>query len=84
MNTLTTLHQEYSILQLYLILGCVGSEKLKTLHAKFTSLMQSRNILLTSFAEVETTNLPLRFRATLVPQESSGQKVFLCDMSAVL
>jgi len=37
--------------------------------------MQTRNILLTSFAEVETTNLPLRFRATLVPQESSGQKI---------
>lgn len=51
---------------------CVGSEKLKSLHAKFTTLMQTRNIPLTSFAEVETTNLPLRFHATIVPQESSG------------
>jgi len=42
--------------------------------------MQTRNILLTSFAEVETTNLPLRFRATLVPQESSGQKISPYDM----
>jgi len=43
------------------------------LHAKFTSLMQTHDIPLTSFAEAETTNLPLRFRATLVPQESSGE-----------
>ena len=49
--------------------------------------MQTRNILLTSFAEVETTNLPLRFRATLVPQESSGQKIspydVICDDNVV-
>lgn len=36
--------------------------------------MQTRDIPLTSFAEGETTNLPLRFRATIVPQESSGEK----------
>jgi len=61
--------------------GCVGSEKLKSLHAKFSSLMQTRDIHLTSFAEVETTNLPLRFRATLVPQESSGLGGFLCTIT---
>ena len=54
---------------------CVGSEKLKTLHTKFTTLMHTRDIPLSSFAEGETTNLPLRFRATLVPQESSGEKI---------
>ena len=37
--------------------------------------MQTRDIPLTSFAEGETTNLPLRFRATIVPQESSGEKI---------
>jgi len=43
--------------------------------------MQTRDIHLTSFAEVETTNLPLRLRATLVPQESSGLDGFLCTIT---
>jgi len=41
--------------------------------------MKSREIPLMSFAETETTNLPLRFRATLVPQESSGQQTIIID-----
>jgi len=62
--------------------GCVGSEKLKLLHAKFTTLMQTHDIPLTSFAEVETMNFLLRFRVTIVPQESSGKE--FCHVSDVV
>jgi len=64
-----------------LVSGCVtGSEKLKSLHAKFSALMQTRDIPLTSFAEAETTDLPLRFRATLVPHESSCESISLVTL----
>ena len=56
--------------------GChtaqIGSKQLKLLHSQFTKLMLESKIDLMSFAEGERTNLPLNFKATIVPQESCG------------